>query len=310
MGMELRFDGRVAIVTGAGNGLGKAYALELARRGASVLVNDLGAGLKGQTGLGEKVADQVVAEIRAAGGKAAANYDSVENGASIVEAAIAAFGRVDVVINNAGILRDVSFKRMSEKDWDLIMAVHLKGAYAVTRAAWPHMLKQKYGRVVNTSSAAGLFGNVGQANYATAKMGLVGFSQTLGKEGGKHNVFVNAIAPLAGTRMTATIMPPAATEGLKPEFIVPLTLLLCHESSKANASYYEAGAGAFHKLEVCRSKGWVCDVTRETPTLESLQAHWPAIQNIKQHELIDPKTALMKSPALQNLAKAQRAAKL
>eukprot|EP00754_Rhynchopus_humris_P036758 Rhum_TRINITY_DN18852_c0_g1::Rhum_TRINITY_DN18852_c0_g1_i1::g.168598::m.168598/K12405/HSD17B4; 3-hydroxyacyl-CoA dehydrogenase / 3a,7a,12a-trihydroxy-5b-cholest-24-enoyl-CoA hydratase / enoyl-CoA hydratase 2 len=306
MSTELRFDGRVAIVTGAGQGLGKAYALELARRGASVVVNDLGASVKGTSGDGDRVADQVVAEIRAVGGKAAANYDSVEFGEKIVATAIENFGRIDIVINNAGILRDRSFKKMTDNDWDLIMAVHLKGAYAVSKAAWPHMLEQKFGRILCTASAAGLFGNVGQANYACAKMGLVGFAQTLGKEGAKNNVFCNAIAPVAGTRMTATVMPPAVVAGLKPEYVVPMSLYLCHDSSKANASFYEVGAGTFFKLQLVRSEGWVCDVTKEDPTVESVAANWKQIENTKKHSLIDPKTALMKNPAFVNLSKMQK----
>ena len=306
MSNELRFDGRVAIVTGAGQGLGKAYALELARRGASVVVNDLGASVKGTSGDGDRIADQVVAEIRAVGGKAAANYDSVEFGEKIVATAIENFGRIDIVINNAGILRDRSFKKMTDGDWDLIMAVHLKGAYTVSKAAWPHMLDQKFGRIVCTASAAGLYGNVGQANYACAKMGLVGFAQTLGKEGAKNNVFCNAIAPVAGTRMTATVLPPAVVAGLKPEYVVPMSLYLCHESSKANASFYEAGAGTFFKLQLVRSDGWVCDVSKEEPTVESVAANWKQIENTKKHSLIDPKTALLKNPAFQNLAKMQK----
>ena len=300
---SLRFDGRVAIVTGAGGGLGKAYAIELARRGASVVVNDLGGSVKGVGG-GGKVADQVVAEIRAAGGKAEANYDSVEDGEAIVATAIKHFNRVDIIINNAGILRDVSFKKMTENDWDLIMKVHLKGAYAVTKAAWKYMNDQKFGRIISTASAAGLFGNVGQANYACAKMGLIGFAQTLAKEGAKNNVFSNAIAPVAGTRMTATIMPAAMCAALKPEFIVPLTLYLCHESSKENGSYYECGAGAYHKLQIARSQGWICDLTKEAePTLESVAGNMKKINNMENHDLVDPKTGLMKSPALTNMTK-------
>eukprot|EP01061_Rhynchopus_euleeides_P038806 TRINITY_DN6654_c0_g1_i1.p1 TRINITY_DN6654_c0_g1~~TRINITY_DN6654_c0_g1_i1.p1 ORF type:complete len:315 (+),score=167.99 TRINITY_DN6654_c0_g1_i1:66-1010(+) len=304
---ELRFDGRVAIVTGAGQGLGKAYAMELARRGASVVVNDLGASVKGVEGGGGKVADQVVSEIRAIGGKAAANYDSVENGQAIVDTALKNFGRVDIVINNAGILRDVSFKKMSDNDWDLIMKVHLRGAYSVTKAAWKHMNDQKYGRIISTASAAGLFGNVGQANYSTAKMGLIGFAQTMAKEGGKNNIFSNAIAPVAGTRMTATIMPAQMVAALKPEFVVPLTLYLCHESCKENGSFYEVGAGAYHKMQIARAAGWVCDLTKERePTMEDIATNFKQINDMKKHELVNMKMGLMKSPALTNMAKFSR----
>ena len=175
---ELRFDGKVAIVTGAGNGLGRSYALLLGSRGAKVVVNDLGKSLKGEDEKGQKMqpADVVVEEIKKAGGEAVANYDSVEFGDKIVKTAVDTFGTVDIVINNAGILRDVTFHKMTELDWDLIMKVHLKGAFSVTRAAWPIMREKKYGRIVNTGSSAGVFGSFGQANYSTAKLGLWGFT--------------------------------------------------------------------------------------------------------------------------------------
>lgn len=304
--MSLRFDNRVAIVTGAGGGLGRAYALELAKRGASVVVNDLGGSVKGAAASNDapRVADLVVQEIVAAGGKAAANYDSVENGEAIVQTAIKAFGRVDIIINNAGILRDISFKRMTENDWDLIMKVHMKGAYAVTKAAWPYMMEQKYGRIVSTASAAGLYGNVGQVNYSAAKMGMIGFSQSLAKEGAKHKIFSNAIAPIAGTRMTATVMPPAMVAALKPEFIVPLTLYLCHESSKENGSYYECGAGTYHKVQIARAKGLVVDLTTgQEPSIEDIASNWKNINDMKGHDLVDNKLGLSKNPSLLNMTK-------
>jgi multifunctional beta-oxidation protein len=172
MAEQLRFDGQVAVVTGAGGGLGKAYCLALAARGASVVVNDLGGSFKGE-GNSTKAADVVVDEIKAAGGKAIANYDSVENGERIIETAIQNFGRIDVLLNNAGILRDISFKNMKDEDWDLIIKVHVKGSYKCTKAAWPHFRKQKYGRVINTASAAGLFGSFGQTNYS-GKLDVLG----------------------------------------------------------------------------------------------------------------------------------------
>ncbi|KAJ2972897.1 hypothetical protein NQ176_g6895 [Zarea fungicola] len=188
---QLRYDDQVVIVTGAGGGLGKAYALYFGARGASVVVNDLGGSFKGE-GNSTKAADVVVNEIKAAGGKAVANYDSVEFGDKIVETAIQAFGRVDILINNAGILRDTSFKNLKDEDWDLIMKVHVYGAYKVTRAAWPYFRKQKYGRVINTASAAGLYGNFGQTNYSAAKLALVGFTETLAKEGYKYNIIATS----------------------------------------------------------------------------------------------------------------------
>ena len=300
---SLRFDGKVAIVTGAGGGLGRAYALELGARGAKVVVNDLGGSMKG-AGANGKAADVVVAEIKAAGGEAVANYNSVEHGASIVETAVKAFGKVDILINNAGILRDISFKRMTENDWDLIQTVHLKGAYSVTKACWMLMNEQKFGRIISTSSAAGLFGNHGQVNYSAAKMGLVGFSQSLAKEGGKNNVFSNAIAPIAGTRMTASVMPPSAVAALKPEFIVPLTLYLCHESSKENGSVFECGAGCYHKVQISRAKGYICDLTSGAePTVEDIAANWKTITDMKGADLVNMKSGLQKNPALTNMIK-------
>ena len=210
---ELRFDGKVAIITGAGNGLGREYALLLGKRGAKVVVNDIGGSVQGDAGkAAANPADLVVAEIKKNGGQAVANYDSVEFGDKIVKTAVDAFGTVDIVINNAGILRDVSFQKMSDLDWDLIMKVHLKGAFSVTRAAWNIMKKNGYGRIVNTGSSSGIYGSFGQANYSTAKLGLWGFTQSLAKEGEKRNIRTNCIAPLAGTRMTATVMPAEVLE--------------------------------------------------------------------------------------------------
>ena len=199
MSPKLRFDGKVVIVTGAGGGLGREYALEFASRGASVVVNDLGGN---HTGLGysTKAADVVVEEIKAKGGKAVANYDSVEFGEKIVKTAVDAFGKVDVLINNAGILRDVSFLKMKDEDWDLIMKVHMKGAYSCTKAVWNIMREQGYGRIINTSSGSGLYGSFGQSNYSAAKLGLHGLTMSLAKEGEKRNVRVNSIAPVAASR--------------------------------------------------------------------------------------------------------------
>ena len=244
---DLRFDGKVAIVTGAGNGLGKAYALLLGSRGASVVVNDLGKSVKGESDKGQNPADLVVQEIKNAGGKAVANYDSVEFGEKIVKTAVDAFGTVDIIINNAGILRDVSFQKMSELDWDLIMKVHLKGAYSVTRAAWNIMREKKYGRIINTGSSAGIYGSFGQVNYATAKLGLWGFTQSLAKEGEKRNIRSNCIAPLAGTRMTATVMPAEVVEALSPNYVAPFVAFLAHDSCSENGGLFEVGAGYIAK---------------------------------------------------------------
>ncbi|KAJ2082006.1 hypothetical protein H4R24_001922 [Coemansia sp. RSA 988] len=239
---ELRFDDRVVIVSGAGGGLGKAYSLFFASRGAKVVVNDLGAGLKGD-GASASAADLVVDEIKNAGGQAVADYHNVLEGEKIVETAMRAFGRVDIVVNNAGILRDRAFKSMSDKDWDDVLNVHLHGSYKITKAAWPIMRKQKFGRVIMTSSAAGIYGNFGQSNYAAAKQALVGFSNSLAYEGHKYNITSNAIAPLAASRMTATVMPQEILDSLKPELIAPLVGYLTHETTKQSGGLYEIGAG-------------------------------------------------------------------
>lgn len=261
MAEQLRYDGQVVVVTGAGGGLGKAYATFFASRGASVVVNDLGGSFKGEGG-STKAADVVVNEIKAAGGKAVANYDSVENGDKIIETAIKAFGRIDILINNAGILRDISFKNMKDEDWDLIFKVHVRGSYKCARAAWPHFRKQKYGRVINTASAAGLFGNFGQANYSAAKLGMVGFSETLAKEGAKYNIICNVIAPVAASRMTETIMPPDVLALMKPEWVVPLVAVLVHKNNTTESgSIFEVGGGHVAKLRWERSSGQLlkCD---------------------------------------------------
>ncbi|KAI8845938.1 hypothetical protein BJ741DRAFT_586199 [Chytriomyces cf. hyalinus JEL632] len=254
---ELRFDGRVVVVTGAGGGLGKVYAQFFASRGASVVVNDLGGSRTGDGGGNHKAADIVVNEIIAAGGKAVANFDSVEDGDKIIATAIKAFGRVDIVINNAGILRDKSFSRMTDEDWDLIQRVHLRGSYKVAKAAWEHFQKQGYGRIINTSSAAGIYGNFGQANYSAAKLALHGFTQTLAREGAKKNIHCNSIAPIAASRMTETVFPPELLAHLNPSFIVPVVAYLCHESCAENGSLFELGAGFVSKLRWERSKGVV-----------------------------------------------------
>ncbi|KAI4179233.1 MAG: hypothetical protein LQ346_007245 [Caloplaca aetnensis] len=252
---ELRFDGQTVVVTGAGGGLGKAYALFFGSRGANVVVNDLGGSFKGE-GSSSKAADVVVDEIKAAGGNAVANYDSVENGDRIIDTAIQTFGRIDVLLNNAGILRDVSFKNMTDQDWDLVIKVHVKGAYKCARAAWPHFRKQRYGRVINTASAAGLFGSFGQCNYSAAKLSQVGFTETLAKEGYKYNILCNVIAPIAASRMTQTVMPPDMLENLKPDWVVPLVAVLVHSSnSSETGSIFEVGGGHIAKLRWERAKG-------------------------------------------------------
>jgi len=272
----MRFDNRVVVVTGAGNGLGKVYALQFAARGAKVVVNDLGTSTSGE-GKNSRAADLVVDEIKKNGGEAVANYDSVENGAAIIKTATDKWGKVDVVINNAGILRDVSFMKMKDSEWDIINKVHLYGAYSVTRAAWNVMREQGFGRVIMTTSAAGLYGNFGQANYSAAKLALVGFANTLSKEGEKRNVFVNTIAPLAGTRMTETVMPPDLVAALRPEYISPLVLYLCHESSKVNGGVFEVGAGWIAQVRWQRTKGHFFPHYEKRFTPEAIRDNWQRV---------------------------------
>lgn len=283
---ELRFDGKVVVVTGAGGGLGKAYALFFSSRGASVVVNDLGGSFKGE-GTSTKAADVVVDEIKAAGGKAVANYDSVEFGEKIIETAVKTFGTVHILINNAGILRDISFKNMKDDDWNLIIKVHVEGAYKCSKAAWPIFRKQKYGRIINTTSAAGLFGSFGQANYSAAKLALVGFSETLAKEGQKYNILVNAIAPIAASRMTQTVMPEDMLSNLTPEWIIPLVAVLVHDSNESeNGSIFEVGAGHIAKIRWERASGALYK-TDESLTPSAIVTKWPQVKDFSNPDYPD-----------------------
>jgi NAD(P)-dependent dehydrogenase (short-subunit alcohol dehydrogenase family)/acyl dehydratase/putative sterol carrier protein len=280
----IRFDGRVAIVTGAGGGLGRAYALELAGRGARVLVNDFGGGKDGAGQGGKGPADRVVDEIRASGGEAAASYESVasaEGGRRIVEKAIETFGRVDILINNAGILRDKTLAKIEPGDWDAVMDVHLKGAYNVTRSAFLKMREGGYGRIVFTSSAAGLYGNFGQTNYSAAKLGLVGFMNTLKLEGEKHNIKVNTIVPLAGTRLTEGVLPEEFFERLKPEFVAPMVLYLCAEGCEENGMIFNAGAGVFSRTALVTGPGTLIGSAKSPVAVEEIQRNWKAINNLE-----------------------------
>nr|XP_022331335.1 peroxisomal multifunctional enzyme type 2-like [Crassostrea virginica] len=280
MSAPLRFDGKVVLVTGAGNGLGREYALAFAERGASVVVNDLGGNFKGE-GKSSRAADVVVEEIRSKGGKAVPNYDSVEEGEKLVRTALENFGRIDIIVNNAGILRDRSFARISDTDWDLIHKVHLRGSFQVTRAAWPHMKKNNYGRIIMVASAAGIYGNFGQANYSAAKLGLLGLGNTLAIEGKKNNIYCNTIAPMAGSRMTETVLPPDLVEALKPEYVSPLVLYLCHDSCEENGSLFEIGAGWIGKLRWERTQGSVCREAGKKMTPEDVRDNWNKITDFK-----------------------------
>jgi NAD(P)-dependent dehydrogenase (short-subunit alcohol dehydrogenase family) len=253
---ELSFDGQVAIVTGAGGGIGRAHALELARRGARVVVNDLGASVEGDGSSATKAA-AVVAEIREAGGEAVASTDSVataDGGAAIVRTAVDAFGTVDILINNAGILRDATFRNVTPELLDPVLDVHLKGAFNVTRPAWLLMSDQGHGRIVNTSSGSGLFGNFGQSNYAAAKMGLIGLTRVLAIEGERKGIKTNAIAPIAKTRMTANVMGEAA-DAYAPELITPVVVYLAHRSCQVNGHFYSVGAGKVSRVFIGSTPG-------------------------------------------------------
>jgi len=275
MANQLRYDGKVVIVTGAGNGLGRHHALMFGARGAKVVINDLGGGAHGG-GKSSAAADQVVEEIKALGGDAVANYDSVEDGAKIVLTALDTFGTVDIVINNAGILRDVSFGKMSEADWDIIYRVHLLGSMRVTHAAWEVMRAKGYGRVVMTTSAAGIYGNFGQANYSAAKLGLVGLANSLAIEGRNKNVHVNVIAPVAGSRLTETVLPPDLIAALRPEYVSPLVGWLSHVDCKETGGLFEVGAGFVGKLRWERTRGYSFAIGGEIRP-EQMAAKWEAI---------------------------------
>jgi NAD(P)-dependent dehydrogenase (short-subunit alcohol dehydrogenase family)/putative sterol carrier protein len=272
----------VALVTGAGAGLGRVYALELARRGAKVVVNDLGGGRDG-TGGSRSAADGVVEEIRAFGGEAVANYDSVasaEGGQAMVDEAVRAFGRLDILINNAGILRDRTLVKMEPGEWDAVMDVHLKGAYNVTRPAFVRMREQGYGRIVMTTSAAGLYGNFGQTNYSAAKMGLVGFMNTVRLEGAKYNIRVNTVAPAAATRLTEDVMPPELFAKLKPEFVAPLVLYLCSEQCPVSGGIYNAGMGYFNRVALVTGPGAVVGEGLTAPLPEAVAAAMGKINSL------------------------------
>jgi len=255
---EIRFDGRVAIVTGAGGGLGKTYALELGRRGAQVVVNDLGGAADG-TGGGSSMADEVVKQITEAGGQAVANYDSVstpEGGEAIVKTALDHFGKVDIVINNAGILRDKTFVKLPPEDLAIVLDVHLKGAFYVSQPAFRNMKENGYGRLLFTASGAGIFGNFGQTNYGAAKMGLVGLSNVLAQEGAKYNIKSNVIAPIAKTRLTEQLLG-AMADKLEPDCVTPLSVYLVSEKCELTHEIFDVGGGRYARVFIGLTPGWV-----------------------------------------------------
>lgn len=275
--MTIRFDGKVAIVTGAGGGLGRAHALEFGRRGAKVVVNDLGGAVDG-TGDSSEAAQKVVAEIEAAGGKAIANGASVTDDAGVahlVKQTLDAFGRIDVLIANAGILRDKSFAKMEIKDFSAVLDVHVMGTVKPAKAVWQLMRDQQYGRIVVTTSSTGLYGNFGQANYGAAKLGLVGLMHTLKIEGAKDNVKINAICPVAATRMTENLMPAQMLEMLKPEYVTPAVVYLASEDAPTGV-ILTAGAGVFSAAQMVETNGIHLG---PDATADDIAAAWPRISN-------------------------------
>jgi NAD(P)-dependent dehydrogenase (short-subunit alcohol dehydrogenase family) len=270
---------RVIVVTGAGGGLGREYALTLAKEGASVVVNDLG-GSRDGTGAGHSMADEVVKEIRDAGGRAVANYDSVaesDGAENIIKTAIDEFGKVDGVVSNAGILRDGTFHKMPFENWDSVLKVHLYGGYNVIRAAWPHFREQSYGRIVVATSTSGLFGNFGQANYSAAKLGLVGLINTLAQEGAKYNIKANALAPIAATRMTEDILPPEVFKKLTPEYVAPVVAYLCTEELPETASVFIVGGGKVQRAALFQNEGITFT---EVPSVDDVAAKWGEITDL------------------------------
>jgi NAD(P)-dependent dehydrogenase (short-subunit alcohol dehydrogenase family) len=276
--MTIRYDGKVAIVTGAGQGLGRTHALELAKRGAKVVINDLG-GSKDGSGASSDAALAVVAEIEAAGGEAmanganVANYEEVE---AMVKGAVDRWGRVDILVNNAGILRDKSFTKGSLDDFKLVLDVHLMGTVNCTKACWDIMREQEYGRIVVTTSSSGLYGNFGQSNYGAAKMGVIGLMNTLVQEGAKYNIKVNALAPTAGTRMTEGLIPEQAFELLTPESVTPAVLFLVSEDAP-NKVILGAGAGAFAVTRLVETQATWLKPEDQNP--DGIAANWDAISS-------------------------------
>ena len=280
---NIDFSGRVAIVTGAGAGLGRSYALELAKRGAKVVINDLG-GTRDGAGSSDAAANKVVDEIKALGGQAVPNYDNVATvagGANIVKTAVDAFGKVDILINNAGILRDKSFTKMEEENWDGVMNVHLKGAYCVSRPAFEVMRANNYGRIIMTTSGAGLFGNFGQSNYASAKMGLIGLTNVLKLEGAKYNVKTNVIVPVAASRLTEDVLPPEFFEKMKPDYIAPAVLYMCSEECQDSGMIINATLGYFSRTAILTGPGAILSKDGKIPSPEEVRDSWGTITSLE-----------------------------
>lgn len=280
--VKIRFDDRVAIITGAGAGIGRIYALELAKRGAKVVVNDLGGGSDG-SGRSPGPADSVASEIKDRGGEAVANHDSVatpEGGENIVKTAIDAFGQIDILVNNAGILRNRSFGKLEPEAWRAVNDVHLFGAYCVTRPAFIRMKERGYGRIVMTTSLSGLYGDFGVASYASAKMGVLGLVNTLKIEGAKYNIKVNAVAPVATTRLTEDVLPPEVLDKFKPEYVAPLVLALCAEGCTESGSVFNCAMNYYNRVALLTGPGTVVGGDG-IPAPEQLLADWDKISSLE-----------------------------
>jgi NAD(P)-dependent dehydrogenase (short-subunit alcohol dehydrogenase family) len=281
--MAIRFDDRVAIVTGAGAGLGRSHAMLLASRGAKVVVNDPGGAVDGRGGQ-HAVADTVVAEIKAAGGQAVANYDSVADAKSaqnIVDTAVNTWGRLDILVNNAGVLRDKAFNNMSLEDFEFAVQVHFYGTVYCTKAAWPVMRKQQYGRIVVTTSGSGTVGNFGQSNYGAAKMAVNGLINVLRHEGAKYNIRLNAISPSAYTRMTESLLPPDMAPWMKPELVSPMVAWLCSEECDQNGEIMAATAGGYARVQYFVTEGKQFDPA-EPVTIEMIRDSLDQIRDLTQ----------------------------
>jgi NAD(P)-dependent dehydrogenase (short-subunit alcohol dehydrogenase family) len=290
MADQISFDGRTAIVTGAGGGLGRGYAVELARRGARVVVNDLGGSVDG-TGGGTRAADEVVSEITAAGGEAVANYDSVsdaESGEAIVQTALDSFGGIDIVINNAGILRDRSFSNMTLEEIQAVIDVHLRGAFFVSQPAFRVMKDAGYGRFVFTASNAGILGNFGQANYGAAKMGLVGLSNVLAIEGMKYGIRSNVIAPVARTRMTEDLLGPFA-DLVDPNQVMPMVVYLCSEANEFTHEIFSAGGGRYARFFIGVNQGWFAG-KGVVPSVEEIAQNLDTIRDVTEYQVLQSAT--------------------
>jgi NAD(P)-dependent dehydrogenase (short-subunit alcohol dehydrogenase family) len=300
----MKYDGTVDIVTGGGAGLGRIYCKDFAKRGAKVVVNDMNA----------KAANAVVDEIKAMGGEAVPSVFSVVDGEKVIASAVDAFGTVHIIVNNAGVLRDVSFAKQTREQWDLVVNVHLNGTMAMCKAAWKIMNTQKYGRIINVTSVNGLYGQFGQSNYSAAKMGIVGFSKTLAMEGKKNGIKVNVVAPGAGTAMTATVMPKQIVENWKPEYVSPIVQYLAHEECPVSGGIFESGGGWCAQVKWSRTQGHYFDVDNGF-TLEDMKANFSKVTDFKGADFPDDthlaagRNPMLNKQLTQILKKMQAAAK-